>query len=374
MTGQAVLASLSPDERRFLDGIDFPAATFAELVDGLVAGTLPPNRVAGSVTPPPRGAIATVAPPGSWQGDALVDAGRQALHGGRAGLILLNGGMATRFGGRVKGIVDALPGRSFLALQAERIAAIRASTGRAVPLVLMNSFATDAATRTHLEENDWFGLGEDGVLTFVQSGLPRVTEEGTLHRDDAGAPSIYGPGHGDLLPSLRRSGVLAALRSQGIETLLMANVDNLGAGLEPDLLGHFLASGRSMMVEVAPKLPGDVGGAPAAVDGALRIVEGFAFPEGFDQDSVPVFNTNTLWFRTDALDREFPLRWYAVQKKAGGEPVVQFERLVGQASWFLDFGCIEVERARFLPVKAPQDLEDLQPRLRAMFGTTLRVL
>ncbi len=374
MSGAAVISALTGAEREFLDGIGFDADTFERLVDDYTAGALPPNRVEGKVTPPATGDVRRLAPPGSWQGDALMDAGSQALHGGRVGLVLLNGGMATRFGGRVKGVVDALPGRSFLALQAERIRLLQEQTGQDLPLVLMNSFATDAATREHLEANDWFGLPSESVLTFVQSGQPRITRDGDLYRDEADEASIYGPGHGDLLPSLRRSGVLTQLRERGIETILMANVDNLGAGLDAQLLGHFLASGKSMMVEVAPKLPGDVGGAPAAVDGQVRLVEGFAFPEGFDHDSIPVFNTNTLWFQTAALDREFPLRWYVVHKTADGQPVVQFERLVGQATWFLPTEYVEVSRDRFLPVKQPKDLEAIRPALRAMFGTSLRVL
>jgi len=374
VSGATVLSALTEAERDFLDGIGFDAGTFQQLVDDYVEGALPPNRVVGAVTPPAPGDVRRLAPAGSWQGDAVVDAGRQALHGGRVALVLLNGGMATRFGGKVKGVVDALPGRSFLALQAERIRLLREETGQDLPLVLMNSFATDTATREHLEGNDWFGLPRESVLSFVQSGQPRITKDGALFRDGQGKASIYGPGHGDLLPSLRRSGVLAQLRERGIETILMANVDNLGAGLDAQLLGHFLASGKSMMVEVAPKLPGDVGGAPAAVDGQVRLVEGFAFPEGFDHDSIPVFNTNTLWFQTAALDREFPLRWYVVHKTAEGHPVVQFERLVGQATWFLPTEYVEVTRERFLPVKQPKDLETIRPTLRAMFGTSLRVL
>lgn len=366
------LGDLTPDERAFLDDLGFDAETFRSLVDAHIAGSLPSNRVGGDVTPPPT--IPAVTPPGTWQGDALVDAGRMALHGGNAGLLLLNGGMATRFGGRVKGVVDALPGRSFLALQAERMVGLQEITGAALPMVLMNSHATDAATREHVAEHDGFGLAHDSLHMFVQSAAPRIRPDGSLYRDADGAPSWYGPGHGDLLPSLRRSGALARLRQAGVDVVLMANVDNLGASLDPALLGHFLASGAEMMVEVAPKLPGDVGGAPARVDGDVRIVEGFAFPEGFDHDSIPVFNTNTLWFRTDALDRDFPLRWYCVRKKAGDDDVIQFERLVGQASWTLETEYVRVPRSRFLPVKSPADLDAVRPALRKQFGVRLRVL
>ena len=372
MNGVDPLASLTHDERSFLDSLGFDATDFSQLVTGHLSESLPPNRLSGIVEPPAP--IPAVAPPGSWQGDALIDAGRQALHAGKAGLLLLNGGMATRFGGRVKGIVDALPERSFLGLQAERMAALQAETGQPLPMLLMNSYATDGATQQHLTANGGFGLADGSMRSFVQSAAPRIRPDGSLYRDQSGAASFYGPGHGDLLPSLRRSGELARLKSAGVEVLLMANVDNLGAVLDPALLGAFLASGAEMMVEAAPKLPGDVGGAPARVDGRTQIVEGFAFPEDFDHSTVPVFNTNTLWFRVDALDRDFPLRWYRVLKSASGEDVVQFERLVGQASWFLRTEYVTVPRARFLPVKTPADLDAVRPRLRELFGVGLEVL
>lgn len=354
-SGASVLAELTPDERAELDALGFDAAVFSGLVDAWLGGTLPPNRLSGRVEPPPT---IDEAP----ESDLL---GREALAAGRVALVLLNGGMATRFGGRVKGVVDALPGRSFLQLQAERLRAIEQETGRRVPLLLMNSQATDATTRAFLDEHDSFGLD---VRCFVQSGAPRVRPDGRLYRDAEGRVSIYGPGHGDLLPSLRRSGQLESLRDAGVDVLLMANVDNLGASLDARLLGHFLGTAAEMMVEAAPKAPGDVGGAPASVDGRVQLVEGFAFPEGFDHDSIPVFNTNTLWFRVEPLLREVPLRWYQVTKKAGGEPVVQFERLVGQATWSLESAFVRVPRSRFLPVKSPADLERIQAALRGMFG------
>ncbi|MCP4870380.1 MAG: hypothetical protein GY898_16880 [Proteobacteria bacterium] len=358
------LQELTDDERAMLDDLGFDAEAFDRLAATVRAGTVPPNTVDGAVEPPRKGSIVPPAPTGTMQGDALKDAGRQLLDAGKAAVVVLNGGMATRFGGRVKGVVDALPGRSFLQLQASRLTAARA------PLLVMNSRATDEATRAHLA-----GLDHDlDVLCFKQSGVPRLNPDGSLFRDEDGAISVYGPGHGDLVPSLRRSGALAAARERGVEYLLIANVDNLGASLDPALLGRFAASGADMMVEVAPKNPGDKGGAPARVNGQLKILEGFAFPADFDQDSIPVFNTNTLWLRTDALDQEFPLRWYVVHKQAGGRPVVQFERLVGQLSWFLNTEWVNVPRSRFLPVKTPADLESVAPELKRMFGTSLTVL
>jgi UTP--glucose-1-phosphate uridylyltransferase len=289
-------------------------------------------------------------------------------------MIVLNGGMATRFGGHVKGTVDALPGRSFLALHASRLLALASQLHARVPLLVMNSVATEGPTHAHIEARSGFGLPSSALRTFLQSAAPRLRADGSLYRDAHGRISLYGPGHGDLGPSLRRSGALAALREAGVEYLLMANVDNLGAWLDPALLGLFAASGKPMMAEVAPRLAGDVGGSPARVRGRLQLIEGFAFPEGFEQASIPVFNTNTLWFRLDALAVPQALHWYPVRKEADGTELLQFERLVGQLSWFVDCACVRVPRERFLPVKVAEDLAALRPQLRKLFGNSLKVL
>ncbi len=368
------LALVDGDERREVELRGIPWSVFEDLVQQWVRGTFPSPMVQRTVHPLEPGDIATVPAAGTWEGDALRDAGLQWITAGRVAVLLLNGGMATRFGGRVKGTVDVLPGRSFLALQAARLRALSARTGATIPWVLMNSVATAAVTDEHLIQQSYFGLPTEDVFQFEQSVLPRIHPDGRFHRDASGRLSWYGPGHGDVLVGLLRSGVADRLRARGVQTLLVANVDNLGASVDPSLLGRFLASGRDLMVEVAPKSPGDVGGAPARVDGRPVLVEGFAFPSSFDQGQIRVFNTNTLWIRLEALTEEPPLRWYAVTKEDAGQPVVQFERLVGQWSWFVPSLFVGVSRDRFLPVKAPEDLEAIRPILREQFGHNLRVL
>ena len=91
----------------------------------------------------------------------------------------------------------------------------------------------------------------------------------------------------------------------------MSNVDNLAATLDPTIIGANLASKKAISVEVADKAKGDKGGAPARVDGVLQVVEGFRFPESFDQDSIPVFNTNSFIIDVEAL---FLFRWFGFGK------------------------------------------------------------
>ena len=212
--------------------------------------------------------------------------------------------------------------------------------------------------------------GARATLGFVREAL-RGRPRGlrlvglALFRDDAGALSPYAPGHGDLTFALRRSGLLVAFRSNGGRTLMMSNVDNLTATLDPAVIGAHEEAGAALTAEMAPKEPGDKGGAPARVDGKAQIVESFRFPEDFDQERIPVFNTNTFVLDAKSIDAEFPLTWFAVNKTIDGKPAVQFERLVGELTAFLDPAFLRVERhgpdARFQPIKSPEDMDKRRP-------------
>ncbi|MBW2537588.1 MAG: UTP--glucose-1-phosphate uridylyltransferase [Deltaproteobacteria bacterium] len=351
------LENLDPATREVLDQYGFEDLPFAELARRLATDGHDPeaNRLTVPVAPPPQGAIRRLPEPGSEDERRLADIGREAIRTGQLGVAVLNGGMATRFGGGTKGIVPAAGGRSFLDLKLSQ--AISASDG-AAPLFLMNSFATDADTRRHLE-----GLGlANRVSCFSQFVSLRLTPAGELFTDAAGRPSLHAPGHGDLPFAMVRSSLLESFIEGGGRWLTVSNVDNLGATLEPVVVGSHIDSGMPMTVELVDQLPGDVGGFPAVVGGRMTIVEGFRVPAGFDHSSVGVFNTNTFVFDAAALRSTRELDWFSVLKQVDGQPVIQFERLLGQLPDHVDTGWLHVERtgprARFLPVKTPEELAE----------------
>src|SRR5690606_37390151 len=150
---------------------------------------------AGSIHDMPRAGTADRAP--------LDELGAEAIREGRFGIVILNGGMATRFGGVVKGVVEVVGGRSFLELKIRDTLRVAAQLGGRIPICLMTSFATDDATRRHREEHDWFGAGEAGIRCFTQFVSVRMTEDGEPFRSADGAISPYGPGHGDFAPAFR---------------------------------------------------------------------------------------------------------------------------------------------------------------------------
>jgi UTP--glucose-1-phosphate uridylyltransferase len=119
--------------------------------------------------------------------------------------------------------------------------------------------------------------------------------------------------------------------------------------------------------EVARK-EGDIGGAPVRVDGKLQLVEGPCFPPSFDQELVPVFNTNTALVDLEALDADYDLSWLYVVKDVDSREAVQLERLYHEVSAFVPTTYLEVPRrgprGRFLPIKTPADLASAQESLR----------
>jgi UTP--glucose-1-phosphate uridylyltransferase len=363
-----VIEGLDRDLAGLLRRFGFDEEQFERLRAQVAGGDLSPasNVVRGRLEPPRPGDVTPLPEPGEPGHEEACAAGVEALRRGEVAQVILAGGMATRFGGVVKAVLEAVDGKSFLEAKLLQTRDLERALGAAVPVALMTSFATDEAVRAHVHER---GLGQP--LVFHQFVSLRLEPSGELFRGADGRPSPYAPGHGDLFRAARRSGVLDELRSRGARVVTVSNVDNLGARVEPAVLGMHLLSGSPLTCEVARK-EGDLGGAPVRVDGRLQLLEGPRFPEGFDQDAVPVFNSNTAWFDLDALDREYDLTWLYVEKTADGRPAVQLERVYHEVSAFVPTTYLEVPRrglrGRFLPIKTPADLEGARDDLRELLA------
>jgi UTP--glucose-1-phosphate uridylyltransferase len=353
-----------------LDRYAFDREQFEALRARVVAGELSPssNVVAGLVEPPAEQDIVRMPAHGSGAWSAARDAGIRALESGTVAQLVLAGGMATRFGGVVKGAVEAHEGRSFLSWKLGETTRLGGELGVEITVVLMTSFSTEDETRSHVAALD---VAEP--LWFSQSVSLRLTEAGALFLN-GGVPSPYTPGHGDLLRSIRRSGTVEVLRERGVEHVAVSNVDNLGARLDPVVIGTHIVEGRPVTAEVAAK-SGDLGGAPALVDGRLGLLEAPEFPADFDQDAIPVFNTNTAVLTLDALDRDYDLRWLYVRKTVDGRSAVQLEQLYHHVSWAQPTTFLEVPRqgprGRFFPIKEPEDLGPSREPLREMLTASV---
>jgi UTP--glucose-1-phosphate uridylyltransferase len=317
------------------------------------------HRIREPIEVPAADVVQPLPEAGTPEHDALSARGTAAIERGEIAAVVLAGGMATRFGSQVKALAPVLDGHrlSFLDLKLADL------TRLAVDTTLMSSFATHDALAEVVQDT--------AVQLAPQLISLRLAGDGALFLDDQGRASPHAPGHGDLSDALRLSGALERYHRGGVRTLFVCNVDNVGATLDPALAGLHLELGGEITAELVSKRQGDTGGLPVRrADGSLAIAEAFRVPEGFPHDSFPLFNTNTLWIDVAALEAPAEYTWCVARKRVDGREAIQFERLVGELTWWHPSRYIHVPRAgaesRFVPVKDANDLAAAQEQIAAI--------
>lgn len=360
----AQLDSIDPKLRARLDRAGFDRARFLELASTLGDGDAATRRrtrnsVKGEVRGPTKEEVVVPPKPGTPEHERRKARGEEALKAGDLAFCTMAGGMATRMGGIVKALAEVVPGHTFLSMRLAENARASARAGRPIPLWLMTSEATDEALGEALAKAN----APPHVARFMQNLSLRLNPDGSLFLEDDGQPSVYATGHGDLVDALRHSKLLEQFVARGGKYVWITNIDNLGASIDPALLGLFIEQNVDVQCEVCRK-EGDKGGIPVHAEGKLQVVEEFRLPPEFDPTTVNVFNTNTFLVRAEPLLRA-PLRWtfFEVEKKVDGRVAIQFERLVQEITAHLSSTYVEVPRdgeaSRFLPVK---DFEELSRR------------
>jgi hypothetical protein len=382
--------------------------------------------------------------------------GEAALRDGECMVLTLAAGAGSRWtqgAGVVKALHPFAPVsgvfRSFLEIHAAKTALAARAGGTRMPHVVTTSYLTHApidawratfaerfprmADRVDLRlsegrsvglrliptERDlryaWYELPQEKldeqaekVRDSVRQALMRWARdsgEAADYRDNLPMQCLHPVGHWYELPNLLLNGTLHHILHEypALRTILLHNIDTLGASLDPELLGHHLLSGAPLTYEVIQRRFDDVGGGLARVNGATRLVEGFALPREEDEFRLSFYNTLTSWVDLDALLEVFGLDRAAVRdpqalpggsrheriraavrevasrmptyitlketKKRWGRgqedvfPVLQFERLWGDMAAYLagkgpaPARFVEVSRQRGQQLKDPAQLD-----------------
>ncbi|KAG5534382.1 hypothetical protein RHGRI_022493 [Rhododendron griersonianum] len=323
-------------------------------------------------------------------------------------VLKLNGGLGTTMGCTgPKSVIEVRNGLTFLDLIVIQIETLNSKYGSNVPLLLMNSFNTHDDTQKIVEK---YANSNIEIHTFNQSQYPRLVVEDLMPLPSKGNTSKdgwYPPGHGDVFPSLKNSGKLDTLLSQGKEYVFVANSDNLGAVVDLKILNHLVRNKNEYCMEVTPKTLADVkGGTLISYEGKAQVnmplimhvllleiaqvpdehvssvpsFPPYLFAFIFGPCLVPlclhsevvnefksiekfkIFNTNNLWVNLSAIKRlveadALKMEIIPNPKEVDGIKVLQLETAAGAAIKFFDNAIgINVPRSRFLPVKATSDL------------------
>ncbi|MDZ4858704.1 MAG: UTP--glucose-1-phosphate uridylyltransferase [Candidatus Hydrogenedentes bacterium] len=366
--------------------------------------------------------------------------GEKSLREGRVAVMSLAGGVGSRWTTGA-GVIKALnpfvllggQHRSFLEIHRAKSRETAKLFGQDPPHIVSTSFLTHGPIERHLARTSGFGcdgavvlspgrsIGQRLVpmardLVFLWEEMPQETldvqkqkvreavrtslmdwsrnvGEGSDYTDNVPIQRFSPPGHWYEVPNLLRNGVLAKLlrdRPQ-LETIMLHNIDTLGANLDPDALGHHLASGNMLTFEVVPRRIADSGGGLARVNGRVRLLEGLAQPREEDEYKLRYYNSMTTWIQIDTLLEAFGLtradldgpeeriadavrrmaqrlptyvtikdvkrRWGHGQEDV--YPVAQFEKLWSDMTGLPDVQCgyLAVPRARGQQLKDPSELD-----------------
>jgi UTP--glucose-1-phosphate uridylyltransferase len=309
--------------------------------------------------------------------DALADKYRIAGLGQlpQAVMIKLNGGLGTGMGlEKAKSLLPVRGSRTFLDIIAEQ-----AIAGN-IALVLMNSFSTESDTRGAIRPH----LAKSPMLfrDFRQNQVPKIMVadhspgEWPQDTDNEWCP----PGHGDLYPALLATGLLDKLIAEGRRYAFVSNSDNLGATLDPAILGFFADSKAPFLMEVCDRTEADRKGGHLALtlSGQLVLREKAQCPASEEAQFQDItrykyFNTNNMWIdlaairdimtsRDGVLDLPMIVNTKTIDPRDDSSPkVFQLETAMGSAIAVIPGSqAIRVTRGRFSPVKTTSDLLAVQ--------------
>lgn len=289
-------------------------------------------------------------------------------------VLKLNGGLGTSMGlDAAKSLLPVKNGLRFIDIIARQIRVLRERTGSRIPLLLMDSTGTQEDTRRALAE-----YSDIDVRSFLQHRVPKILVEGLLPVEWPADPTLQWcpPGHGDMYAALQTTRLLDTVRSEGYRYLFVSNADNLGATLDPCILGYISTHSIPFLMEVADRSAADRKGGHLARthDGRLVLREFAQCPaeemaEFQDIERFQFFNTNNIWVDLDALDLllhrfdgKLPLPLIRNEKNVdprnpASPRVYQLETAMGAAiALFEGAQAVRVPRNRFAPVKTTDDL------------------
>jgi UDP-N-acetylglucosamine pyrophosphorylase len=276
--------------------------------------------------------------------------GMEAIAQGRVAVVTLAAGVGSRWT-EGAGVCKALHPfarfsgrhRSFMEVHLAKNRRTRSQCGGVIPHVLTTSYLTDQPIRADLKNHDRFGFGDSvyvstgrsiGLrliptvrdLRFEWEEMPqqvldsqqqkmrqsvraawtdwvRSAGEGGDYTDNLPSQCIHPVGHWYEVPNLFRSGVLADLidAHPRLQTLMLHNIDTLGASVDPAILGRHLDSKNTLSFEVITRRLEDRGGGLALVNGRPRLVEGLAMPDERLEFDLTYYNSMTTWIEIDPL-------------------------------------------------------------------------
>ncbi len=177
---------------------------------------------------------------------------------------------------------------------------------RMVPMARDLRFLWEEMPHERLDEQKE-KMRESGHAALI--GWAEGAGEGSDYTDNVPMQCLHPVGHWFEVPNLLRNGTLARMLQAhpNLRTIMLHNIDTLGADADPAMLGLHIARGACLTFEVITRRVEDRGGGLARVDGHVRLVEGLAMPREEAEFALSYYNSATCWIDVEQLLGAFGL-------------------------------------------------------------------
>ena len=218
------------------------------------------------------------------RGEEFKETGLKAIREGKVGAVLLAGGQGTRLGlDRPKGTLNIGIDRELYLFEQllRNLMDVTDEAGVYVPLYIMTSNINHADTTAFFKEHDYFGYPKDYVKFFVQEMVPACDYEGRIYMESQTEVAMSPNGNGGWFSSMVNAGLLADIKTRGIEWINVFAVDNcLQRIADPKFVGATIADGCESGAKVVRKAaPDERVGVLCTEDGKPSIAEYYEMTE-----------------------------------------------------------------------------------------------
>lgn len=233
----------------------------------------------------------TVRGSGSGRGrDSSSEAGKELLHRGAVGVLIVAGGNGSRLGFEApKGCfpIGPVAGTTLFEFLLSRAVAAYRQYGAVVPVYVMTSPATHDETVEFLNAQNWFGVPAEGRHVFCQGTMPAVNFDNQILMETPSRLCLSPDGHGGIVSALASSGLLESMRESGVEQLFYAQIDNAAAPLlDPELIGLHVEHDSEVTILVVDKVsPTERVGTVVSIDGKTHIIEYTLIPDDISHET-----------------------------------------------------------------------------------------
>lgn len=188
--------------------------------------------------------------------EAYEKEGIDKIKQGKYAVITMAGGQGTRLGhDGPKGTYELNVGekKPLFTLLSETIREAEKKYDAIIPWYIMTSRENNTKTTEFFKRHDYFGMGKENIIFFIQNELPMVDTQGKILVDEDGMVKEAADGHGGIFEAIRKENLIEDMNKRGIEWIFIAGVDNVLAKMVDPLLTGIaikkkcLAAGKSVV-------------------------------------------------------------------------------------------------------------------------------